>query len=1006
MTEYTSPKLNTLIYDLPEEIVIKTDYAVATGDVDLGELFKAKKRDDSYIFEHEDSVRKWLSFICGDYASAPTGIKLPFADKVISKKLNHILWVLPSMAACNALASLIKTVDEAKAINDNYEIVNCNDPACTTPEMVATAITDVISGNPTEYKTLTLMSRLLLKDIQFPYWTGVFILRNFGSNGYGDYVQIADSAKIPWKEGEEVLKKECYLFSFSSKKTLVFTNNILRKEYRNRYFSDDVDSFKKFIRQGLKDSPVEYWSLSGKESIDEDVIYEADPNESRSLWTSRRLIDDAALAEFIKDKAHKKALNVTGKREIDRLASAIDTIQNINSRIPAYLYLMEGKDKSLVDHLRLAIESGKDSKVKKGSARKKLTSSDISKFELLDFEAIFGITPELFLELTENKVLRTESIDRLACDFRASEIVPFLSSQHDKARNICPSTSVGMVFTSMSWPDFKYQYREVDAWDQLLDNICSPEKENENSIRAITMLLCYLQLLKPALESSLDGACSYEIDAESLTEQFLRVVSVKEESADIMNDFQQSDPYDLWVFPDPSVVSINDLYKDKISDVEYLTRLIADVRRRSEKMIEHYNASHSFNRYQRANEPYYSDDKTILLNVPQGEDEVIVEDGTVVIGRNAFLNCSKLKRVVLPKTVQIIEEGAFHGCSKLDSIECDGSSDADWHISFNKQIKKVAKGSFSDSGIDISDKEFCENQYKTKSFFYQEAEMPHSVKVWCVDESGFYSDAAGNKHFVSQDEGVILPCIDSNFKDHEDELKNIVRSFLQNAQTNSETFYDIAPIYLSGTEKEVDERMRQIAFLFCAKKNLNPIQVGNIRFDENLYDLIHRVMDERVSKSSVGGTIYLSFDINSAELNSQEFADFLKEYYSDKENVKADLVNFCRKENIGMTFYPNTGVFIDEEETDPESQMKVEENSYTIKIIYVSSSKLDSIAEKLCKTYYQQSVLVEDEINNRAYFKKHPLVQPNMDTLERDNVVLFKAFEEFKLRKKDSPGLE
>ena len=82
-------------------------------------------------------------------------------------------------------------------------------------------------------------------------------------------------------------------------------------------------------------------------------------------------------------------------------------------------------------------------------------------------------------------------------------------------------------------------------------------------------------------------------------------------------------------------------------------------------------------------------------------------------------------------------------------------------------------------------------------------------------------------------------------------------------------------------------------------------------------------------------------------------------------------------------------------------RMKVEENSYTIKIIYVSSSKLDSIAEKLCKTYYQQSVLVEDEINNRAYFKKHPLVQPNMDTLERDNVVLFKAFEEFKLRKKE-----
>lgn len=999
MTVNTSPKLSTLVYDLPEEIVIKTDYAVATGDVDLGELFKAKKRENSYVFEHEDCVRKWLSFICGEYEPVPSGIKLPLADKNISEKLDHMLWVLPSMEACNAFVALIQNADEAKAINENFRIINCNDPACSTPEMVATAITDVISGNPAENKTLTLMSRLLLNDIQFPYWTGAFILRNLGSNGYSDFVQISESVKMPWVDGETVNKKECFLFSFSSKKALVFNNNSLRKEYRKRYFSEDVNTFKKFIRQNIKDAPIEHWSVTGKETIDEDVIYEADPNESRSLWESRRLIDDVALAGFIQDKSHKKALNVTGKKESDRLASAIDTIQKINSRIPAYLYLMDDRGQSLVDHLKQSIETGKGSKVKKGSARKKMSASDISRFELLDFETIFGIAPELFLELAECKVLKSESIDRLACAFRASEIVPFISSQHDKARNICPSNSVGMVFTSMPWPDFKYQYREVDAWDQLLDNICSPEKENENSIRTITMLLCYLQLLKPILESSPEGGCSYEINAEDLTEQFLRVVSVKEESSDIMSDFQQSDPYDLWVFPDSSVVSVNDLYKEKISDVEYLARLIADVRLRSEKMIEHYNASHSFNRYQRANEPYYSDDKTILLNVPQGEDEIIVEEGTVVIGRNAFLNCSKLKRVVFPKTVQIIEEGAFHGCSKLDSIEFDSSTEPDWHITFNKQIKKVAVNSFYDSGIAISEKAFCDNQYKTKPFYYQETELPHSVKVWCVDEGGYYTDASGNKRLISQGEGEILQCIDSNFKDHEDDLKNIVRSFLQSAQTNSELFYDIAPIYLNGSKKEVDERMRQIAFLFCAKKNLNPIQIGNIRFDEDLYNLIHRVMDERVSKSSVGGTIYLSFDINSAELNSQEFAAFLKEYYSKKENVKADLVNFCRNENIGMTFYPNTGVFIDEEEADSENQMKVEENSYTIKIIYVSSSKLDSIAEKLCKTYYQQSVLVEDEINNRAYFKKHPLVQPNMDTLEQDNKVLYEAFVKYRSKK-------
>lgn len=990
MTDTRAPKLSTFIYDLPEEIVIKTDYAQTTGDVDLSELFKAKRIEDSYVFEHENSVRKWLAFVNGELGFT-SSIKLPFHDKVLAKKLNHILWVLPSMESCNALYALLETAKEAKQIKDSYSVINCYDPSYSSPEMIVSALDSIVKSDPGESRSLTLTSGLLVKEVLIPYWSGIFILRNFGSSSYGDFSQIVERASMPWLD----VKKESFVFSFSYRKTLLFANYKLRKEYRNRFFSDDVDSFKKFIRQNLKVSPIEFWSLSGEKAIDEDDVYEVNPHESRSLWTSRRLIDVSALAKFIKDKQHKKTLKVSGKTESERLERAIEAVQNINARIPAFLYLMERKDKSLIVYLRESLEHSSGAKIKKGGSRKRVSLQEKAGFELLDFEAITRITPNFFLELTDSGVLKEDAIDRLACDFRASEIVPFVSSQHERARTIIPH-DVGFVFNSMPWPDFKYQFKDVDAWDKLLDDICSPEKENEDSIRTITMLLCYLQLLKPVLESSPDSATAFEIDADLLQSQFLRIVSVKEDSDDIMSEFSQKDQYDLWAFPNPSVFDLNEKYKKKLADLDYLERLIVDVRQRSEKMIEHYNSSHSYNRYQKAYEPYYSDDKTILVNVPQGEEELIISDDTIVIGRNAFLNCSRLKRVFFPKSIQIIEEGAFHGCNQLEKIEFAESGGNDWQTIFDKQIKKVAINTFSGSGLPT---DFCEKQYKTKPFFYQSSERPNSIKVWCVDENGFYTESTGVSRRIPQEEGVSLPCIHSNFKDNENTLKAEVKSFLQRVRSDSEVFYDVAPIYLVGAEKEVDERKRQIAYLFCQKKAINATLIGNLRFDEEFDKLIGKVMDEMVSKSSVGGTIYLSFDINSAELNNQEFADFLKDYYSERNNVKADLVNFCKKHNIGMTFYPNTGVFLDEEEKDPDNRMKVEENSYTIKIIYVSSSKLDSIAEELCKTYYQQSVLVEDEINNRAYFKKHPLVQPNMETLEQDNIVLYKAFESYRSRK-------
>ena len=995
-----TPKLHTIIYKLPEEIVINTAYSKNTGDVDLSELFKAKKDGDSFVFIHEESVRKWLSFVCGKSGASAT-MKLPFHGKGFSHKLNHILWVLPTKESCEALYSLLQLAEEAKIIKEKYSIINCYDPSLSSPEMIITKINTVVGNNPAESCSLTLTSQALIKDIQSPYWSGLFMLKNLGANSYKEFAQIVDLAKLPWPIDAETDKKESFVFFFSYKKALLLTSNRIKQEYQNRrkVLREEDDSLNEYYDQSLKNSPVKYWSEDGEITINREAIQDADSN-LRSPWTSRHLINIDALAEFIKDKKKRRALRVFGKENKEVLEGAVETVQKINARIPTFLYLMDNKDVPLVVYLKNSIKESSISKENINGSHRKSPSQKKAMSELKTFEAITGFSPILFLDLADSGVLVQDVIDRQAGDFRASEIIPFVSSTYERAHSMCPG-AVGLVFGSKSWSDFKYQYRDMDEWDRLLDSISSPEKEDEYSIRTITMLLCYLQLLKKKLGAQSDDN-PFEIDSDDLKKQFLRIVSIKEDdSEDMMREFTQSDLYDLWEF-ESSNVGLKERYRNKLKEKDYLERRITDVRRRTEKMIEHYISSHSYNRYQRANEPYYSENKHILLSVPQREREIVIDKNTIVIGRNAFLNCEDLKRVVFPRSIQIIEEGAFHGCEKLETIEFEGPGSNDWQTRFDEQIKKVALNSFKDTALSVVHKDFIEKQYKTKPLFYQSSEAPNSVKVWCVDEDGFYMDSNGEKCLISSEEQVVpLPCIHSNFKDNEASLKAIVRSFLNEVEMDSGRFYDVAPIYLAGTEKEIKERLQQIAYLFCSQKANKDVPIGNLRFDEDFSKLISEVQDETVSKSSVGGTIYLSFNINSKELNSQDFADFLEKHYKEEDNVKNDLFAFCKRHNIGMTFYPNTGVFIDEEEKDPSKRIKREDNSYTIKIIYVSSSKLDSIAEELCKTYYQQSVLVEDEVNNRAYFKKHPLVQPNMDTLEQDNPPLYEAFMEY-LKKKRS----
>ena len=71
MTDNATTKPRTIIYDLPKEILPNTHYAQATGYVDLGELFKANRKGESFAFEHCEflSERKHRNDVLSQYRS-------------------------------------------------------------------------------------------------------------------------------------------------------------------------------------------------------------------------------------------------------------------------------------------------------------------------------------------------------------------------------------------------------------------------------------------------------------------------------------------------------------------------------------------------------------------------------------------------------------------------------------------------------------------------------------------------------------------------------------------------------------------------------------------------------------------------------------------------------------------------------------------------------------------------------------------------------------------------
>ena len=226
------PRMVMLTYQLPDSIRQIAMQGEFDG-FDLNIFFSAEGEGRNARFKYEDEVQKWLDLIRGSFSeTAVDNLKMgtkkppfPFSHAPLLKVLNHTFWFLPTVAACIAMASLLK--QRQNKFYHDYTVVVAAGTQAGIGVAALPPVLDAMTDNPLESKTITLSCGKLTTGVSVKPWTGILMLRN--SSSPETYFQAAFRVQTPWviknpdsksPNKEEILKEECYIFDFAPDRAL------------------------------------------------------------------------------------------------------------------------------------------------------------------------------------------------------------------------------------------------------------------------------------------------------------------------------------------------------------------------------------------------------------------------------------------------------------------------------------------------------------------------------------------------------------------------------------------------------------------------------------------------------------------------------------------------------------------------------------------------------------------------------------------------------------------
>ena len=426
------PKMVMLTYQMPEsisEIVSQGEF----DEFDLNEFFRAEsltpapipeqgsptrslspKGEGSY-FLHEEYVQKWLDLIRGAYTEhIVTELKqgkekppMPYSDSRLLSYLQHTYWFLPSVAACRAMAQLLRK--RANRFFDDYEVIVA---AGNEAGMGAKAVEPVYQamGDPQRTKTITLSCGKLSTGVTVKPWTGILMLRNTTSPE--TYFQAAFRVQSPWTtknaEGEEViLKPLCYVFDFAP-------NRALRQveEYSCQLNVEESNPEKK-VEEFIKFLPILAYDGSSMKEIDAAGVLDMAMSGTTATLLARRWesavlvnVDNTTLQRLLNNPEAMKALmNIEGFRSLN---VDIETIINKSEHVRQTKKSKDPSQMTPKEKKQLTDEE-KEYKSKRKEIQEKLIKfatripvfmylTDFREYSLKD--VIMQLEPDLFRKVT------------------------------------------------------------------------------------------------------------------------------------------------------------------------------------------------------------------------------------------------------------------------------------------------------------------------------------------------------------------------------------------------------------------------------------------------------------------------------------------------------------------------------------------------------------------------------------------------------------------------------
>jgi len=331
------PRMVMMTYQLPDSISKIADLGEFDG-FDLNVFFAAEGEGSRARFKYEDEVQKWLDLIRGSFSETTVdnlkmGAKkppLPFSHAPLLNVLNHTFWFLPSVAACHAMANLLR--QRQNKFYHDYTVVVAAGTQAGIGVQALPPVLDAMTDNPLESKTITLSCGKLTTGVSVKPWTGIFMLRN--SSSPETYFQAAFRVQTPWvirnpdsksPNKEDVLKKECYVFDFAP-------NRALRQiaDYACRLNVDQPNP-EKNVEEFINFLPVLAYDGSSMKQIDAAGILDIAMSGTTATLLARRWesallvnVDNNTLARLMANEEAMKALmSIEGFRNLNQDIEAI-----------------------------------------------------------------------------------------------------------------------------------------------------------------------------------------------------------------------------------------------------------------------------------------------------------------------------------------------------------------------------------------------------------------------------------------------------------------------------------------------------------------------------------------------------------------------------------------------------------------------------------------------------------------------------------------------------------